>query len=238
MKLTNPHHTTKTVEIKHVLTPLQFLAQMPPSSRMPITQAIMAKNMIEYFYYRQEWLQNKTNKYAESIGVIKSVISLIKNQLNTAARIVLINCGFNSHELTARLSSVLEYTPYKAPKHITIFIRQTLDGVKGREQNLPVLNTANGYVIIAGNACPSVTMDENSTVLCPFCNSRHKHRLRGKTPVNNHLPDGHFELPCLSLHHAPLQMFDDTICHPKYGYFIENFKTMNSTEIIYKPKTK
>ena len=236
MKSTTTEHTTKNNDIKPVLTPIQFLSQIPDSSVWPISRMTAATYMADYMRYRQEWSQNKTNKYAESIGVLKSFISLMKNDHKIAAGIVLLNSGFDAHELTSRLSAILEFTQYKAPKHISLFIRHTLNGTHDRQHYVPVKNTANSYVILAGNPCPVVQMEADLTVLCPFCNTRHKHRLRGKSPANNHLPDGHFQLPCLTRHNLPLQMFDDTICHPKHGYFIENYSLIKSSLIMLKSK--
>ncbi|MGV8964556.1 MAG: hypothetical protein ACOH2V_14410, partial [Candidatus Saccharimonadaceae bacterium] len=229
-KSTTVQHTKKINDLKIVLTPHQFLAQIPDSSRMQISRTIAANYINDYMRYRIEFSQHKTNKYAESIGVLKSTISLLNNNHQLAAAIVLINSGFDAHELTTRVSGIVEYAHYKTPKRLTLFIRHTLDGVKDRQHYIPVKNTENNYVMLDGNPCPVVYLEDDLTVLCPFCLNRHKHRQRGKHPDNKNLPDGHFQLPCLTSNNAPLQMFDDTICHPRHGYFISNYENITSIE--------
>lgn len=238
MKSPITEHNLNHNDIKRVLSPRQFVSQMPGAARVLITRTEAVKYITEYMRYRIERSQDHVNKYSESIGVLKSAISLLKNDHKVAAAIVLMNSGFNTHELTTRVSGIIDHKHNKTPKHYTLFIRQTLDGVRENQHYVPVKNEVNSYVILDGNPCPVVNMDDDSTVLCPFCNNRHKHGLRIKNMLKSKLPPNHFNLPCLSKHNAPLQMFDDTICNPKHGYFIENFKTLNSNEIIYKPKVK
>lgn len=223
------HNTTaKSRELKPVLSPRQFFSQKFPGRNVEIPQTEVAGLMVEYLNYRTERAQLKPNKYAESIGILKAVISLVEADQLEAAAMVLKNCGFNSLTLVSRLANVAEYEKYKTPKKITSIIRQTLDPDNFHKQYNMVKDTENGYVILEGIPCPAVTIDKDSSVLCPFCHERHTHKYRENAIASSKLPNAHFSLPCMAKHHLPLEMFDGTICRAKDGYYIENFEMMKN----------
>lgn len=218
----------KNADPKPVLTPNQFLAQKFSGRGIQVPKAEFADLILEYMNYRAERSQNKSNRYAESIGVLKALVALLDAGHDEAAALVLTNSGFSSQDLYPRLEQVMDFEKYKTPKKITSFIRQTLDPDETHRPFEPVKNTENGYVVFNGFACPSVIMDKDNSVLCPFCNERHTHKFRDKAVPGSKLPAAHYTLPCMSKHSQPLEMFDGTICRTKNGYYIENYDKMKS----------
>jgi len=220
--------TVKSGKLKPAIPPQQFVAQKFPDKDFQIPKTEVASLMLEYLNYRTERAQLKVNKFAESLAVLKAVISLVEAGQLEGAATVLKTCGFNSFTLVSRLANVVDYERYKTPKKITSFIHQILDPDNIHREYNPVKNTENGYVLLEGIACPAVKIEADNSILCPFCLERHTHMYRESTKASTKLPTAHFFLPCISKHHQPLEMFDGTICHAKDGYYIENFEKIKN----------
>ncbi|MGV8947568.1 MAG: hypothetical protein ACOH1N_14160 [Lutibacter sp.] len=207
----------------HVLTPAQFLASKLGSSKIMLSKHMVSSLITEYYNYRQHLEKLHNNKYAQSIGLLKSVIILIEHDQIAAASLVLLNSGYSARELLSRLSEIIEFDLYNPPKNISNFIRATLTGTTNDNLLPPKENDRNSYVLIDNVAYPIVNMDHELNVYCPYCNTKHKHRLVSKRKNHHTLPDGHFSLPCLTKDTPPLKMYDGRICIPSNGYIIQNF---------------
>ena len=209
-----------------ILTPYKFIAKSPYNHHSLFTRNETSILIRDYFLYRVEWVQNKRNRFAECIILLKSVDLLLKNKEINSATLLLKNFDFHTQELLSRIKYSIDHESYKPPLYLLNFIKAVTDPLKICNYKEPIVNLDLTYITINDSCCPVVILDSDLSVICPFCNERHIHSLKQKfTKFHSH-PQAHFHLPCINNMLHPIEMFDGTICYPEDGYFISNYDTL------------